>query len=130
MKPTEEKVLNYIKKYHEEHSLMPTVREIRDGVRLKSTGSVQYVLQKLREQGLIAEANNKSRSCQIVGDNSLTFKAKWDMLKELLEAEKLNAFHKAEQCTSGYDLLFMMANDYGRVIYLMNKLENGEWNEN
>ncbi len=52
------------------------------------------------------------------------------MLKELLEAEKANAFHKSEQCTSGYDLLFMMANDYGRVLYLMNKIENGEWNEN
>ena len=130
MKPTEEKVLNYIKQYHEEHSLMPTVREIRDGVGLKSTGSVQYVLTRLREQGLIAEANNKSRSCKIVNDNTLSFKAKWDMLKELLEAEKANAIHKAEQCTSGYDLLFMMANDYGRVIYLMNKLENGEWNEN
>ena len=130
MKPTEEKVLNYIKKYHEEHSLMPTVREIRDGVGLKSTGSVQYVLIRLREQGLITEANNKSRSCKIVNDNTLSFKAKWEMLKELLEAEKANAFHKSEQCTSGYDLLFMMANDYGRVLYLMNKLENGEWNEN
>lgn len=126
MKPTEEKVLNYIKKYHEEHSLMPTVREIRDGVGLKSTGSVQYVLTRLREQGLITEANNKSRSCKIVNDNILSFKAKWDMLKELLEAEKANAIHKAEQCTSGYDLLFMMANDYSRVLYLMNKLENGE----
>ena len=129
MKPTEEKVLNYIKQYHEEHSLMPTVREIRAGVGLKSTGSVQYVLQKLREQGLIAEANNKSRSCQIVGDNSLTFKAKWEMLKEWLEAEKQNATHKAEQCTSGYDLLYMMINDYGKVLDEMNKLENGEWNE-
>lgn len=130
MKPTEEKVLNFIKKYHEEHSLMPTVREIRDGVGLKSTGSVHYVLNRLREQGLIAEANNKSRSCKIVNDNTLSFKAKWDRLKEWLEAEKANAIHKAEQCTSGYDLLFMMANDYGRVLYLMNKLENGEWNEN
>lgn len=129
MKPTEEKVLNYIKKYHEEHSLMPTVREIRDGVGLKSTGSVQYVLSRLREQGLITEANNKSRSCKIVNDNTLSFKAKWDMLKEWLEAEKQNATRKAEQCTSGYDLLFMMANDYGRVLYLMNKIENGEWNE-
>ena len=129
MKPTEEKVLTFIKKYHEEHSLMPTVREIRYGIGLKSTGSVQYVLTRLREQGLITEANNKSRSCKIVNDNTLSFKAKWDMLKELLEAEKANAIHKAEQCTSGYDLLFMMANDYGRVLYLMNKLENGEWNE-
>ncbi len=126
MKPTEEKVLNYIKKYYEEHSLMPTVRDIRDGVGLKSTGSVQYVLTRLRGQGLITEANNKSRSCKIVNDNTLSFKAKWEMLKELLEAEKTNAIHKAEQCTSGYDLLFMMANDYGRVLYLMNKLENGE----
>ena len=82
MKPTEEKVLNFIKKYHEEHNLTPTVREIRDGVGLKSTGSVQYVLTRLREQGLITEANNKSRSCKIVNDNTLSFKAKWDRLKD------------------------------------------------
>ena len=130
MKPTEQRVYNFIKKYHEEHNLMPTVRDICDGVGLKSTGSVQYVLTRLREKGLITEANNKSRSCKIVNDNTLSFKAKWEMLKELLEAEKANAVCKAEQCTSGYDLLFMMANDYGRVLYLMNKLENGEWNEN
>lgn len=126
MKPTEEKVLNYIKKYHEEHALTPTVREMMNGVGLKSTCSVQYALNHLREQGLIAQANHKSRSCQIRGNKSFSFKAKWDMLKELIEAEKANAIHKAEQCTSGYDLLFMMANDYGRVLYLMNKLENGE----
>ena len=130
MKPTEQRIYNFIKQYHEEHALMPTVREIRDGVGLKSTGSVHYILTRLREQGLITEANNKSRSCKIVNDNTLSFKAKWEMLKELIEAEKANAIHKAEQCTSGYDLLFMMINDYGRVIELMNKLENGEWNEN
>ena len=84
MKPTEEKVLNYIKKYHEEHSLIPTVREIRDGVGLKSTGSVHYILTRLREQGLITESNNKSRSCKIVNGNTLSFKAKWDKLKEFI----------------------------------------------
>ena len=111
MKPTEEKVLNYIKQYHEEHSLMPTVREIRAGVGLKSTGSVQYVLKKLREQGLIAEANKKSRSCQIVGDSSLTFKAKWDKLKEWLDEDITNGEY------------------YFKIINKMKELENGERNE-
>lgn len=81
MKPTEEKVLNYIKKYHEEHALTPTVREMMNGVGLKSTCSIQYALNHLRERGLIAQANHKSRSCQIRGNKSLSFKAKWDMLK-------------------------------------------------
>ena len=130
MKPTEEKVLNYIKKYHEKHNLMPTVREICNGLGFKSTSSVSYHLAKLVENGTLVNDKHKSRAYRLAQDNSLTFKAKWDMLKELLEAEKDNATHKAEQCTSGYDLLYMMINDYGRVLYLMNKLENGEWNEN
>ena len=129
MKPTEEKVLNFIKKYHEEHSLMPTVREICKGLGFKSTSSVAYHLANLVEKGELTNLPNKSRAYRLTQDNALSFKAKWDMLKELIEAEKANAIHKAEQCTSGYDLLFMMANDYGRVLYLMNILENGEWNE-
>lgn len=119
MKPTEEKVLNYIKQYHEEHLLMPTVREIRAGVGLKSTGSVQYVLQKLREQGLIAEANNKSRSCQIVGDNSLTFKAKWKRLKERVGTRLSDYRFEGHICTPETIEL-----EY--VLNKMNELENGE----
>lgn len=130
MKPTEEKVLNYIKQYHEEHSLMPSIREICKGTGLKSTSSVSYHLAKLVENGILVNDKNKSRAYRLANDNALSFKAKWDRLKELIEAEKANAIHKAEQCTSGYDLLYMMINDYGKVLYLMNKLENGEWNEN
>lgn len=130
MKPTEQRVYNFIKKYHEEHSLMPTVREICKDLGFKSTNSVAYHLAHLVEKGELTNLPNKSRAYRLANDMTLSFKAKWGMLKELLEAEKANAIHKAEQCTSGYDLLFMMANDYGRVLYLMNKLENGEWNEN
>ena len=108
---------------------MPTVREICKGLGFKSTSSVAYHLAHLVEKGELTNLPNKSRAYRLVNDNTLSFKAKWEMLKELLEAEKANAIHKAEQCTSGYDLLFMMANDYGRVLYLMNKIENGEWNE-
>lgn len=130
MKPSQEKVYNYIKQFYQKHGLMPTVREIGKGVNMKSSSSVAYHLRELRKQGLVTDSARKSRSCKIVGDDSITFYAKWQMLKEWLEAEKQNATHKAEQCTSGYDLLYMMINDYGKVLDEMNKLENGDKNEN
>lgn len=125
MKPTEEKVMNFIKKYHEEHSLMPTVRDIRDGVGLKSTGSVHYVLTRLREQGLITEANNKSRSCKIVNDNTLSFKAKWDKLKEFINSRHTDLKDLVEN---------NMASEYAEGKYSLirdiyeriQRLENGE----
>lgn len=82
MKPTEEKVLNYIKKYHEKHSLMPTVREICKGLGFKSTSSVSYHLAHLVEKGELTNLPNKSRAYRLANDNTLSFKAKWDRLKD------------------------------------------------
>lgn len=127
---TQAKILKFIKEYHTKHSLTPSIREICKGTGLKSTSSVSYHLAKLVENGTLVNDKHKSRAYRLANDNTLSFKAKWEMLKELLEAEKANTVHKAEQCTSGYDLLFMMINDFGKVLDEMNKLENGDKNEN
>lgn len=46
-------VLNYIKIYIWEHGYPPSVREIGDGVGLKSTSSVQVHIKKLIELGVL-----------------------------------------------------------------------------
>lgn len=54
-------ILNYIKVYIWEHSYPPTVREIGNGVELKSTSSVQAHIKKLIELGELetdAEVNS------------------------------------------------------------------------
>lgn len=50
---TREFVLNFIKEYIKEHGYAPTVREIGEGVGLKSTSSVHSHLRKLLALGLI-----------------------------------------------------------------------------
>lgn len=108
MKPTEEKVLTYIKKYHEEHSLMPTVREICKGLSFKSTSSVAYHLAHLVEKGTLVNDKHKSRAYRLANDNTLSFKAKWDMLKKWLDEDITNGEY------------------YFKIINKMKELENGE----
>lgn len=51
-----EEILRFIEAYSHAHGYAPTVREIAAGVGLKSTASVQYQLNRLREQGLLTDA--------------------------------------------------------------------------
>jgi len=62
-------ILNYIKAYIQEHSYPPTVREIGDGVGLKSTSSVQAHIKKLIELGeLETDAGmNSPRALRVPG---------------------------------------------------------------
>lgn len=46
-------ILAYIKTYIKEHQYPPSIREICDGVGLKSTSSVQYYLELMFENGMI-----------------------------------------------------------------------------
>lgn len=119
MKPTEEKVLNYIKKYHKEHSLMPTVREICKGLGFKSTSSVAYHLAHLVEKGELTNLPNKSRAYRLANDNALSFKAKWDMLKERLETRLSDYRFEGHICTPETIEL-----EY--ALEKMKELENGE----
>lgn len=125
MKPTEDKVLNYIKKYHEEHSLMPTVREICKGLGFKSTSSVSYHLAHLVEKGELTNLPNKSRAYRLANDNTLSFKAKWDKLKEFINNRYIDLKDLVEN---------NMASEYAEGKYSLmrdiceriQRLENGE----
>ena len=46
-------ILNYVIRYIERHGYSPTVREIGDGVGLKSTSSVQNHLAAMFENGML-----------------------------------------------------------------------------
>lgn len=126
MKPTEEKVLNYIKKYHEEHSLMPTVREICKGLGFKSTSSVAYHLTHLVEKGKLTNMPNKSRAYRLANDNTLSFNAKWHRLKEWLEEEKEEVDVLIDPCAEEYEALCNISGTLTRVLNKIKELENGE----
>ena len=57
-----EEIYDYIKNFIDDNSFPPTVREIGDKFSIKSTSTVHYYLEKLRERGLITQDANKKRA--------------------------------------------------------------------
>lgn len=51
-----QEILFFIERYYNQYGYAPTVREIAKAVGLKSTASVQYQLNRLREQGYLTSA--------------------------------------------------------------------------
>jgi len=62
--PKQEKVLKFIQKRVGER-LPPTVREIGEEMRFKSTGTVRDYLRILMQKGLVRRMNNKSRALEL-----------------------------------------------------------------
>lgn len=63
---TKEKIYNFILKYIEEYGYAPSIREIAEGIDLKSTSSVHCQLRKLEEEGKIKMRGNSPRAIKLV----------------------------------------------------------------
>ena len=64
---TGQKIYDFIRESHAATGLVPTVREIRDGIGVKSTRTVGYWLDKLEALDLIRRDAGKNRSIQLLG---------------------------------------------------------------
>lgn len=64
---TKEKVYNFILQYTREYGYAPSIREIAEGIGLKSTSSVHSHLKKLQEDGKIEMRGNSPRAIKIAG---------------------------------------------------------------
>ena len=58
-------ILNFINIFIEKNGFAPSVREICEGVNLKSTSTVQYHLEKLIKSGLLQKNYKKSRALTV-----------------------------------------------------------------
>ena len=58
-------ILNFINIFIEKNGFAPSVREICEGVNLKSTSTVQYHLEKLIKSGLVQKNYKKSRALTV-----------------------------------------------------------------
>ena len=58
-------ILNFINIFIKKNGYAPSVREICEGVSLKSTSTVQYHLEKLIQSGLLQKNYKKSRALTV-----------------------------------------------------------------
>ena len=64
------KILEYIQTYSDENGFPPSVREIGAKFGIKSTSTVQYYLNKLKEQNYICCAPKRKRAIAVSGKNA------------------------------------------------------------
>lgn len=62
---TKEKVCSFILQYIEKSGYAPSIREIAEGINLKSTSSVHSQLRKLEEEGKIEMRKNSPRAIKV-----------------------------------------------------------------
>ena len=60
----QEEILAFLREFSEQHGYAPSIREICQGVGLRSTGSVHYHLAELSRQGRIEMDTGKKRAIQ------------------------------------------------------------------
>jgi repressor LexA len=66
---TGQKIYDFIRDSHAATGLVPTVREIREAIGVRSIGTVGYWLDKLEALGLIRRDSGKNRSIQLRGES-------------------------------------------------------------
>lgn len=70
----EEQLLDYIKSYQNEFGFPPTVREMCKAIKVSSTSTIFYYLNKLESSNKIKKNPNKNRALEIVDSGVATIK--------------------------------------------------------
>lgn len=66
MTDKQNKVYEEIKKYIRKNGYPPTIRELCDILNLKSTGTIQVMLKRIKKKGYIDYNEYKSRTIRII----------------------------------------------------------------
>ncbi len=85
-------VLDFIKEFIAKNGFSPTIREISEGLGLKSHSTVQEHLRKLTIAGLITIDKNKSRTIELLVENEYLSKEDDIISVPLLNTEKDDIF--------------------------------------
>lgn len=65
----EEQLLDYIKNYQNDNGFPPTIREMCKAIKVSSTSTIFYYLNKLENSNKIKKNPNKNRALEIVNNN-------------------------------------------------------------
>jgi repressor LexA len=66
----QERILDFIRRYHAEHNYPPTIREIGQAAGISSTSVVKYNLERLQEKGYISRSKEVSRGLRLIDGKS------------------------------------------------------------
>ena len=64
----QQRILEFIQKFMDEHQYPPTVRDIQDGCEVSSTSVVDYNLRKLQAMGYLTREPEVSRGIELIGE--------------------------------------------------------------
>ncbi len=67
MKERHKQILEFVKKFIEDNGYSPTIREISEGIGLKSTSNTFWHVQKMKELGLLRGPETTPRSITVPG---------------------------------------------------------------
>ena len=66
----EEQLFEYIKNYQEDNGFPPTIREMCKAIKVSSTSTIFYYLNKLENSNKIKKNPNKNRALEIIGNEN------------------------------------------------------------
>ena len=112
-------LLNFVEDYMSENNFPPSVREMCAAIKVSSTSTVAYYLNRLEEAGLIKRnANGKHRTWDVVN------KRKAENQLVPIEATNLTPIPLLGSIAAGQPILAM--ENYEEVFYMPNNLFRGE----
>ncbi len=68
LSPRQERILEFLREFMEEHSYPPTVRDIQRGCEVSSTSVVDYNLRQLQAKGYLRREPEVSRGIELLGE--------------------------------------------------------------
>ncbi len=95
-----EKLMNYLEDFTSENGFPPSVREICNYLKIKSTATAYYYLEKLKSRGLINKSPSKNRAVSVTRKSEAQFLSV-PVLGKVTAGDPITAI---EQCEEYYPL--------------------------
>lgn len=95
----EEELFNFIKSHQEEYGYPPTVREMCRAIKVSSTSTISYYLNKLETSGQIKKNPNKNRALEVVGEaiNNFSNYSRIPIVGKITAGEPILAVENTEE---------------------------------
>lgn len=120
-------VLDYIKRFISEKNYSPSIREIMNGLLLKSPATVHEHLKKLADKGYITFSPTKSRTIELLVENEYT-----NIHSDIVSLPLINSDEKIKVPTymlNGLEPSSLLAYKEDNVIYIINKEDEDSSNK-